>query len=46
MKEQAQIEWDYSKEIDRSNPLIIQLMGSLGLSSSDIDNLFTGAAKL
>ncbi|CAN8142811.1 hypothetical protein THIOSC15_820001 [uncultured Thiomicrorhabdus sp.] len=43
---QAQIEWDYSNEVQRDNALINALSSALGLSSDDIDNLFIEAAKL
>ena len=43
---QAQIEWDYSNEVQRDNELINALSSALGLSQDDIDSLFIEAAKL
>ena len=45
-KEQAQIEWDYAKDVDINNPLIVQLMGSLGFTESALSDLFNEAALL
>ena len=46
MKEQAQIEWEYASDVEITNPLIIQLMGSLGFTETNLDNLFIEASKL
>ncbi|MCI4436455.1 MAG: hypothetical protein JHC33_06555 [Ignisphaera sp.] len=46
MKEQAQITWDYSQDVEISNPLIIQLMGALGFTETTLENLFIEASKL
>jgi hypothetical protein len=46
MKEQAQIEWEYASDIEITNPLIVQLMGALGFTESDLENLFIEASKL
>ena len=46
MKEQAQIEWEYAKDIDINNPLIVQLMGSLGFTETTLGDLFAEAALL
>ena len=44
-KEKAQIEWDYSNEVQRHNGFVSQLAPSLGLTSEQVDALFiTGAA--
>lgn len=44
-KEKAQIEWDYSNEVQRHNGFVSQLAPALGLSSEQVDALFiTGAA--
>jgi hypothetical protein len=43
---QAQVMWDYSSTVERNNPLVISMGTTLGLSSSDIDNLFIQAATL
>lgn len=45
-KEMAQIEWDYSSTVQRSN-LFVSLIGqALGYSDEDLDSLFIEAAKL
>ena len=41
-----QIEWEYASEVQRTNHLIPALQQSLGLSDSDIDNMFIEASKL
>ena len=46
MKEQAQIEWEYAKDIDINNPLIVQLMGSLGFTETTLGDLFVEASLL
>lgn len=44
-KEKAQIEWDYSNEVQRHNGFVAALGPALGLSEAQIDALFvTGAA--
>lgn len=42
----AQIEWEYSSAVKRNNPLINMLGGALGLSQSQIDDLFRAAAQI
>lgn len=42
----AQIVWSKSADVLRSNPLIAQLQGALGLDDAAIDALFVAAAKL
>lgn len=42
----AQIEWEYSNALQRSNPFVSQLGAALGLDSAGIDALFVEAAKL
>ena len=42
----AQIEWEYSNALQRDNPFVTVLGTALGLSSSDIDNLFITASGL
>lgn len=42
--EEARIEWDYSSEVHRNKPFVLQLGGALGLSSEQIDQLFITAA--
>lgn len=44
-KERAQIEWDYSNEVQRHNGFVATLGPALGLNEAQIDALFvTGAA--
>lgn len=38
--EQAQLEWDLCVELERSNPLINIIGSELGLTPTDIDNIF------
>lgn len=42
----AQIEWDYSNALQRSNSFVATLGGALGLDSEALDNLFIQAAAL
>lgn len=44
--EATQITWDYALTINRDDPLIIQMGTALGLSDTDIDNLFVQAAQI
>jgi hypothetical protein len=43
---QSRIEWEYASTLDRTNPLVLSLGPALGLTETDIDNLFIEAAKL
>lgn len=44
-KEKAQIEWEFSNEVQRHNGFVSQLAPVLGLTSEQVDALFvTGAA--
>jgi len=45
-KEAAQIQWEYSSDVFRNWPLVLSLGPALGLSSTDLDNLFIQAAML
>ena len=45
-KTAAQIEWEYSNALQRSNPFVSQIGAALGLDESGIDALFVEAAKL
>lgn len=45
-KEAAEIEWDYSSEVHRSSQFVQLLGANLGLSSQQLDDLFTLAASL
>lgn len=38
--EQAQLEWDLCVELERSNPLLDAIGAELGLTPTDIDNIF------
>ena len=42
----AQIEWDYSNALQRSNPFVATLGAALGLNEAALDNLFIAASKL
>lgn len=45
-KEAAQIEWDYSNEVQRSNGVVSALAPALGLTEAQIDALFIAAGRL
>lgn len=45
-KTKAQIEWDYSNGLERSNPFVATLGAALGLDGAGIDALFLQAAQL
>ena len=45
-KEEAQIEWEYSGEVQRHNGFVSLLAPSLGLTDAQIDALFIEAAAL
>jgi len=45
-KTKAQIEWEYSNALQRSNPFVDVLGAALGLSSQDLDDLFIQASAL
>jgi hypothetical protein len=45
-KTAANIEWEYSSELQRTKPLVVLLGAAIGLSPSQIDDLFTLAATL
>ena len=45
-KTKAQIEWEYSNALQRSNPFVAVLGTALGLSSQDLDDLFIQASSL
>lgn len=42
----ASIEWEYSNDLQRSNPFVAQLGAALGLDDAGIDALFVEASKL
>lgn len=45
-KTAARIEWDYSNELQRGNPLVAALTPALGLTSEHVDALFIAASAL
>lgn len=45
-REQAQIEWEYSTEVLRNSPWVIELTPMLGLTSQQMDDLFKLAITL
>jgi hypothetical protein len=45
-KEAAQIEWEYSNTMQRTNPLITALAPALNLTDAQIDQLFIQGATL
>ena len=42
----AQIEWEYSQEVQRDKPFVLMLAPALGLSEEDLDSLFVLASTL
>lgn len=46
LKEKAQIEWEYSNEVQRHNGLVAQLGPALGLTEEVVDTLFIAGATL
>lgn len=44
MSEEAKIEWEYSNEVHRDNPLISSIATMLSLDSAAIDELFIAAS--
>lgn len=42
----AKIEWDYSSEVLRDSPLVVQLSAALGLTEQQMDDLFAFAKTL
>lgn len=45
-KTATQISWDYATEVHRDDDLVVQLSAAMGLTSADLDTLFTLAATL
>lgn len=45
-KEAAQIEWEYSQEVQRHNGFVSQLAPLLGMTNDDLDGLFSLAGSL
>ena len=46
VKKAAMIEWEYASTVERQSPFTTQMAALLGLSSTDLDALFTAAAAL
>lgn len=44
--EAARIEWEYAIQIERHNPLMLQMMIALGKSDADVDAFFVAADAL
>lgn len=42
----ARIEWEYSNDLIRTNPLVAALAPALGLTSEQVDGLFIAASAL
>ena len=42
----ARITWDHSQEVQRTNPLVVQLGAALGLTTAQVDALFVQAGSL
>lgn len=42
----ARIEWEFSSTVERNHPLVQSLIGALGLTESQLDDLFRLAATL
>lgn len=42
----ARIEWEFSSTVERNRPLVQSLVGALGLTDAQLDDLFTLAATL
>jgi len=45
-KTAAQITWDYASSVDRGFGMVPQLAAALGMTETQIDDLFIAAAKL
>lgn len=45
-KSAARIEWDYSSEVQRNKPFVVQIGAALGLTGEQLDQLFIEASKL
>lgn len=44
--EAARIEWEYALTVERDSPLVASLTAALGLTGTQLDELFTQAAAL
>lgn len=45
-KEEAQIEWEFSSTVERSRPITQMIGAALGMTESELDDLFILAATL
>lgn len=45
-KTETQISWDYATTVQRDDDMVVQLAAAMGLTSADLDALFTLAATL
>jgi hypothetical protein len=45
-RRQIQITWEYSSDVSRNDPLVLRLATAFGLSDTQVDDLFRGAATL
>lgn len=43
---EQEIWWEYSTVVERSNPLVIEVLTALGKTPEEIDTMFIGAAAL
>jgi len=43
---EQEIWWEYSTGVERSNPLVIEVLTALGKTPEEIDTMFIGAAAL
>ena len=44
--EAARIEWEFSSEVQRNQPLVLSLGGALNMTPAQLDGLFVAAAAL
>lgn len=44
--EEAKIEWEFASEVSRNNPLIAAMANELGMTETQLDELFSLAATL
>lgn len=43
---EAKIDWEYAQTVERSSSLVLQLSEMLGMTASEVDDLFLAASKL
>ena len=44
--DEQKIWWEYSTVVERSHPLVIEVLTALGKTDEEIDNMFIGAVEL